>query len=252
MPATLRACPVGAVRPSCLKTAFIVSIHDVEPGFLEEISAIVEALRARIGATMTAAVVAEPALKSPNSHFISLVREHFEEIALHGYSHRTNLAWHPISFLTGGANEFSRLPESEARERLRLGQKALGELFGAPARVFVPPAWCRGSVTVQIAAGEGLPITVTLRHLLTSKGKIPLATHSWDCGRIAILGYAGEWLGRLLTGIPCITFHPADVRRGFLSRGLKQVDSLLKAGLHPSTFVKCVSEILKEPSPSNA
>jgi predicted deacetylase len=233
-------------RLSGAEKAFIVSVHDVEPRFLPELSAIVEALHARIGATMSAAVVAEPAEKSGCSEFVSLVRENFQEIALHGYSHRSKLMWHPISLLTRGANEFSKLPAAEAQDRLRRGQIALSGLFGAPARVFVPPAWCRGAVTVNGAAREGFSITVTLRHLLTAAGKIPVATHSWDCGRVGVLGYASEWIGRLLAGIPCITMHPADVRRGFLTRGLRRVDRLLNAGCSPITFESYVSNILKE------
>ncbi|HUR47677.1 MAG TPA: DUF2334 domain-containing protein [Candidatus Saccharimonadales bacterium] len=232
--------------PVRLEKAFIVSVHDVEPRFLKEIMTIVEALRERVGTTMCAAVVAEPMAQPGSTRFGSWVKEHFEEIALHGYSHRSSLRWHPISILTGGANEFSGLPKAEALERLGRGQKALTCAMGSPARVFVPPAWCAGAVAVKGAAREGLSTIVTLRLLLTEEGRIPLATYSWDCGRPGLLGYAGEWLGGLLAGIPCITFHPADVRRGFLERGLSMVDRRLNEGRSPITFENCVNHFRAE------
>lgn len=217
---------------------FIVSVHDVEPRFQQELTAVVDALQPRVGKAMSAAVVAEPTEKFGSPDFQSLVKENFTEIALHGFSHQSRLRWDPISLLTNRANEFSWMPQSQAKVRLHLGQEALNRSLGAPASVFIPPAWCLGAITIQTAADAGLSAIVTLRRLLTREGRIPLAISSWDCGRMALLGYAGEWFGRVRSGIPCVTFHPADVRRGFLTRGIRMLDRLLERGFQPTTFAQ--------------
>lgn len=255
----------GGIKASAAPKVFVVSLHDVEPRFVEELERIVDGLRTRVGRALSAAVVSAAVHRCGDNHFTAWVREHFQEIALHGYTHQSRLWWHPVSVLTGGANEFSGLSEEESREKLALGQEALSKLFGEPAKVFVPPAWCCGAAAGKPAAEVGLSMIATLRHLVPINSRvagcqpsiqqvnrprdlrIPLQTFSWDCGRIAALGFAGEWLGRLLSGVPCVTFHPADVRRGFFQRGLKLVDQLLERGSEPVTFEGCAKHVFSQP-----
>ena len=66
---------------------------------------------------------------------------------------------------------------------------------------------------------------------------IPLATWSWDWG---VAGAAGRWgaaLGHVLArrrgAVPCVVFHPADLRRGLLDRGLIRLERLLARGCRP-------------------
>ena len=75
--------------------------------------------------------------------------------------------------------------------------------------------------------------------------KCPLAVYSWDWGRLAFLGYAGELFGRirlrLHSALPCIVLHPCDASRNFLSLALAVIDCLLHDGFSPATFVEILA-----------
>ena len=219
---------------------FIVSLHDIRPAAGEEISCILRELQPRVGNTISAAVIPAPFARNRGTGLAAQVRGQCREIALHGYSHQGPGTFHPLRVLTGDCLEFIGLPESEALTRLWRGQDILHAVFGRPASVFIPPAWCAGAVTPALAASLGLSAAVTWTQLVTAKTRIPLAMHSWDCGRFAWLAYAGELYGYLRryagAAMPCVTLHPRDVTRNLLARGLGVIDRLLRRGYSPATF----------------
>jgi hypothetical protein len=219
---------------------FIVSLHDVEPAAGTEVTHLLEELRGRVGNAISAAVIAARFGRTEGSGLAAVVRECCREMALHGYSHSGAGVCHPLGYLTGNAHEFVGLCAAEAQARLEQGQQILRDVFGRSAEVFVPPAWCLGPVTVELANLAGLSVLVTLMRLATRTVELPLATYSWDCGRFAALGYIGEALGcvrrRFSGAIPCVVLHPADVARGWDARGLRVIDDLLEEGYRPATF----------------
>jgi predicted deacetylase len=219
---------------------FVVSVHDVAPAASDGIARILRELHPRVGTTISAAVIPAPFDRNRGASFAALVRSQCREIALHGFSHCCPKTFHPLGLLTDHCSEFIGLSPVEARARLQRGQDILRAVFGDPASVFVPPAWCSGPVTPTLAGGSGLSALVTWTHLLTRATTIPLAVYSWDCGRFAWLAYAGEFCGfirrHLGAGIPCVTLHPRDVSRSLLPRGLRVVDQLLRRGFSPATF----------------
>jgi Uncharacterized protein conserved in bacteria (DUF2334) len=170
---------------------------------------------------------------------IDHARASYGELLLHGYTHQASSARGPIALLTNGANEFSALRHEDARFRVRHGQADLTRCFGAGASGFVPPAWQAGSLTSALLAESGIVYQLGLRELRTATGgRQPLAVWSWDCGRVAALGLAGECLGALMRAIlrgatPCVVLHPADLARGFLGRAIDLVRRLLAEGLQP-------------------
>ena len=221
---------------------FVVSIHDVAPANREEFAQIMTELRPRVGNAISAAIIPLPFGRSPSADFAALVRSGCREIALHGYSHSGSCRFHPLTFLSGNSAEFLALSPIELQGRLRDGQRIVREVFGKISSVFVPPAWCSGALTPAIAKSCGLRVLVTLTSLSTSTRKFPLAVYSWDCGRFATLGYAGELFGHIRcfwrAAIPCVVLHPSDVSRNFFSRGLAIIDRLLRDGFSPATFAE--------------
>jgi hypothetical protein len=191
---------------------------------------------------MSAAVIPAAFEGSQGARLADLVRSHCQEIALHGYSHRGRCRYHPLSWLTGNALEFQGLSPLEIQRRLQRGQRILREVFGQTASVLIPPAWWRGALTPAIAEDCECPVLVTLRSLETRTMKRSLAVYSWDWGRFAGLGYAGEFLGHMLcqlpSTIPCVVLHPHDVSRNLLDRALAVLDRLLRDGYSPTTFAE--------------
>jgi predicted deacetylase len=223
---------------------FHILLHDVTPQLQAPIAAIVEQLRPLVGNQMMAAVVPcwhGERLKRSAHAFIKFVRANFSEALLHGYTHQTGNGG-PVGWLTGNANEFTGLCADDALGRLGCGQTVFLEIFGQPARGFVAPAWQRGSITDQVLAGAGIRYNVGLTGVETVDGhRIPLSTWSWDAGRIAALGYVGEAIGSVMAAArpgaaPCVVFHPSDVERGFLPRGIRLVKKLLAEGRKPIVF----------------
>jgi hypothetical protein len=75
----------------------------------------------------------------------------------------------------------------------------------------------------------------------TDGERFPLSTWSWDAGVVAPLGVTGEAVGNVLAAVrpeavPCVVFHPLDVERGFLPRGMALVKKFLAEGRKPVTF----------------
>lgn len=227
--------------PILIRSSFLVIVHDVAPPFIGTLCHIVMQLRALVGSAVAGAVVPcwHGAPIAEDTLTVDHARTSYGELLLHGYTHHASSAHGPIGLLTGGANEFSALPPDAATSRVRQGQAALVRCFGRPAGGFVPPAWQAGSLTSARLAESGIAYQLGLRELRTATGgRQPLAVWSWDCGRVAALGLAGECVGALQRAIwrgatPCVVLHPADMARGFVGRALDLVQRLLAEGLRP-------------------
>lgn len=225
--------------------AFHVIIHDITPQLQAPISAIVEQLRPLVGTQIMAGVVPcwrGERLNRSARGFLKFVRANFSEMLLHGYTHHRAGNGGPIGWLTGNANEFTGLSTDDAVGRLGCGQAMFAEVFGQIARGFVAPAWQRGPITKRILADVGLRYCVGLTGVEGVNGEcVPLSTWSWDAGVVTSLGYFGEALGHLMSALrpgaaPCVTFHPLDVERRFLPRGIRLVKTLLAEGRRPMSF----------------
>ncbi len=229
---------------------FHVVVHDVTPQLIEPLTTILDQLAPLVQRAVAAAVVpcwhGQP-WDGAACPVAGLIKARCGEVLLHGYTHRRTHYRGAVSLLTGGADEFAGLPAAVAAERLRRGQAALRDLFGAPTAGFVPPAWMPGPVTPGLLAACGLQYSVGFSGIVSAVGaRLPLATWSWDLGRCAWAGYLGEAAGVLAFAtrrgaIPCIVLHPADVARGYLPHGLHLVRALLAAGRRPATFQEIVS-----------
>jgi predicted deacetylase len=232
--------PQQTVNQCARAKRFVVSIHDVAPSSTNEIAGMITALRPRVGTTITAAMIPDAFNRRRGAQLAALVRSSCQEIALHGYSHQGQSRYHPLSLLTQNALEFHGLSPMEVQRRLYLGQQILQEVFGRPASVFIPPAWCRGALTPAIAEGCHCLVIAGLMFLETRSMRCPLTVYSWDLGRFAVLGYAGEFFGhivsRLRTAIPCVVLHPRDMSRNFFGRALAVIDRLIRNGFSPTTF----------------
>ena len=69
--------------------------------------------------------------------------------------------------------------------------------------------------------------------------RVPLATWTWDCGRLAWLGHVGHGLGDLLHAlggrVPVLAIHPTDLANGFWPTILSLTEKLLESGHTPAT-----------------
>ncbi|MGH8436742.1 MAG: hypothetical protein ACRERX_20275, partial [Pseudomonas sp.] len=122
---------------------------------------------------------------------------------------------------------------------LERGQRVFMEVFGAPARGFLSPAWQQGHVRAN--ANE-----LRLEHVLgffsleaRAGRSIPLSTWTWDCARWSWLGHVGHAVGWLLQsldrGVPTLAIHPRDLQTGFWPGILRLTEALLERGYEPST-----------------
>ena len=148
-----------------------------------------------------------------------------------------------MPLLTGGGDEMPGLDSEETRRTLARGQDVFTEVFGAPARGFVAPAWQRGHVRPGYEKALGLEHVLGFFSLESASGrKIPLATWTWDCGRWGWLGHVGDGIGRLShsldRGVPTLAIHPRDVERGFWPQILRVTHELLERGYEPATLTQ--------------
>ena len=132
------------------------------------------------------------------------------------------------------------LDREETDRALARGQRCFDDAFGEPARGFVAPAWQRGRVTLDGGADAGLEYVLGFFSVESrTRGRIPLATWTWDCGRWGWLGHVGHGLGRMLHSfdgrVPTLAIHPADLDRGFWPAILRLVEGLLARGYEPTT-----------------
>ena len=224
---------------------FCVAVHDVHPRFAREIAATVRGLGPLVGRKVAAAVVPRwhgDRIDAADADFRDHVVESFDEVLLHGCTHRRARPGGLVSALTRASDELGGASRDETITKLQDGQAVLTEVFGERAAGFVPPAWVRGPVTASLLRDAGIHYLVGMFSLeWTSGAAIRLATWSWDLGAARALGYCGEIAGRaaramMPRAIPCVVLHPADVDRGFLPRGLRVIEALLGEGRRPLTF----------------
>jgi hypothetical protein len=136
-------------------------------------------------------------------------------------------------------DEMNGLDPAETRRTLERGQRVFTEVFGAPARGFLAPAWQRGHVRGNLNA-LGLDHVLGFSSLQSSAGReVPLATWTWDCGRWGWLGHLGHgigWLSQSLDrGVPTLAMHPRDLQRGFWPKILRLTRTLVETGYEPTT-----------------
>ncbi|NOK63703.1 MAG: DUF2334 domain-containing protein [Chloroflexi bacterium AL-W] len=221
---------------------FTVVVHDVAAPLLHSIQYMLHTLQPFVGNTINAAVV--PCWHGNSTHHVTamlvhLVNAYCGDVLLHGFTHLSVQTYHPLTWLTECANEFSGLDHVTAADRLGQGQQWMYEWFGKPARGFVPPAWQFGSLTPPILRAYGFHYWMGYTCLeFRERTRYPLATWSWDAGRIAVLGLVGDLVGHVhyrlsQRRLPCIVFHPNDVVRGYFARGLQLIERLLLAGYQP-------------------
>lgn len=229
--------------------SFLVIVHDVAPPFLAPLRTIGRELARLVGRAVAGAVVPHWHGAQPSAQCAALVeyaRATFGEVLLHGYSHRSARPRGPVALLTDGADELSALAPGAAVARLRAGRARLSGAFGTPISGLVAPAWQPGPVTPALLAACGLDYLLGFWRLAAAGAPDrPLAVWSWDCGRVAALGLAGEALGaarRALrpAAIPCVVLHPRDVARGYLARALRLIEGLREAGWRPALPAACL------------
>lgn len=226
---------------------FLICIHDVTPAHEQATRAIVRDLAPLIGRRLSLGVVPDwhgrwPLAAHPG--YCEFVRHSAEEVLLHGYFHRRRRGRGPVSLLAEGSDEMNGLDPEETRRTLERGQQLFAELFGARPRGFLAPAWQRGHVRPG-NAGTAAQVDHVLGFFAiesSARKRVPIATWTWDCGRWARLGHAGDALGRVLRSIggrvPSLAIHPRDLERGFWPRILEVTHALLEAGHEPATVAQ--------------
>lgn len=226
---------------------FHVCIHDATPAYARETRVMIGDLAPLLGRCFSFGVVPNwhgewPLGKHPD--YCRLVRENAEELLLHGYVHRRQRGWGPITWLTDGSDEMNGQSPEETRSTLEHGQRHFTEAFGEPARGFLAPAWQQGHVrpnnVVVNVKTLGLQYVLGFFYLESLAGqKIPLATWTWDCGHWDWLGHLGHGTGWLLQSrgrVPTLAVHPGDLKRGFWPTILRLTAELLASGYKPSTM----------------
>lgn len=223
--------------------SFYVVLHDVTPRFASEIDEIVAALTPLIGRQFAAAVV--PHWDADDSHrltedFADRIDRHFGEVLLHGFTHRRHDGAGTISALTGACDEFNGYSHAEAHERLDAGQGELQRAFGRRSSGFIAPTFQLGRLKLDRFHEHDLHFTVGFYAIHFHGGRrVPVATWCWDMGHLRFLGVLGHYYGtaryrRLRrSALPCLAIHPVDVRRGFLGRIVRLIESLLAEGRQP-------------------
>jgi len=222
---------------------FIVCIHDATPAYARETRLMLRDLAPLLGRRLSLGVV-------PNwcgqwhltSHpdYCRLVRESSEECLLHGYFHRRQRGWGPITWLAEGSDEMNGLGAEDTRRIIERGQRVFTEVFGEPARGFLAPAWQLGHVRPASARTLGFEHLLGFFSLESAAGRrIRLTTWAWDWGRWEWLGHLGHAIGRLSQsldrGVPTLAIHPRDLERGYWPKILRLTQEFLKAGYEPST-----------------
>jgi peptidoglycan/xylan/chitin deacetylase (PgdA/CDA1 family) len=227
---------------------FLVCLHDAAPAYARETRVMLRDLAPLLGRRLSCAVVpdwhGEWALAA-HPDYCRLIREGAEELLLHGYCHHRRRGWGPATWLTNGGDEMNGLDPEETRRTLERGRRVFTDVFGAPPRGFLAPAWQPGHVRVRGDTDAGLEHVVGFFSLESRSGRtIPLATWSWDCGRWAWLGHIGHgigWLRQSLDrGVPTLAIHPRDLERGFWPAILQLTRRLVDAGYEPSTPARLI------------
>jgi peptidoglycan/xylan/chitin deacetylase (PgdA/CDA1 family) len=227
---------------------FLVCIHDATPAYARETRVMLGELAPLLGRRLSLGVV-------PNWHgqwhltaypdYCRLIAQSSEELLLHGYFHRRDRGWGPVTWLAEGSDEMNGLDADGTRGAIERGQRVFTEVFARPARGFLAPAWQAGRLRTLGARSLGLGHVVGFLGI-ESEGRpaVPLATWTWDCGRWGWMGHVGHGLGRILhalgRGVPMLAIHPRDLERGYWPTILVLIRELLAAGYEPSTVAHLV------------
>jgi hypothetical protein len=222
---------------------FLVCIHDATPAYARETRMMIRDLAPFLGRRLSFGVVPNwrgewPLTAHPD--YCRLVRETADELLLHGYVHQRQRGWGPTTWLAERGDEMNGLDSSETRLTLERGQRVFTDVFGEPARAFLAPAWQLGRVRLDDGNSLGLERVLGFFSLESRAGrKVPLATWSWDCGRLGCLGHVGHGIGWLLQsldrGVPTLSIHPRDLGRSFWPKILRLTQELIEAGYEPTT-----------------
>lgn len=222
---------------------FLVCVHDATPAYARETRVMIRDLAPLVGRRLSFGVVPNWYGEWPltaHRDYCRLIRESSEELLLHGYFHQRPRGWGPVTLFAERGDEMNGLDREETRRTLERGQRVFTEVFGAPARGFVAPAWQRGHVRASNLNALGLDHVLGFSSLQSSAGReVPLATWTWDCGRWGWLGHLGHgigWLSQSLDrGVPTLALHPRDLQRGFWPKILRLTRTLVETGYEPST-----------------
>lgn len=221
---------------------FLVCIHDATPAYARETRVLIRDLAPLVGRSLSFAVVPDwhgqwPLTAHPR--YCQLIKESSEELLLHGYCHRRQRGWGPMTYLAQSCDEMNGLDPADTRRTIECGQQVFIDVFGEPARGFVAPGWQVGQLRVASKSDLGLEHVLGFFSLESATRRIPLATWSWDCGRWSWLGQVGHAIGWLLQsldrGVPTVAIHPRDLRRGFWPKILRLVEALLESECQPAT-----------------
>jgi uncharacterized protein len=222
---------------------FLVCIHDATPAFARETEAMLRDLAPLVGRRLSFGVVPNwhgqfPLSKAPD--FCRVLREHSEELLLHGYLHERQRGVGPVTWLTDAGDEMNGLTVEETRRVLDQGQREFIGAFGEPARGFLAPAWQEGQLSSAGPHVSGLDYSLRFFSVESHTGRrVPLTTWTWDCGRWGWLGHIGHGIGRVAQfvdrGVPALAIHPRDLQRGFWPAILGLTQELLERGHEPTT-----------------
>ena len=222
---------------------FLVCVHDATPAYARETRVMLRDLAPLVGRRLSFGVVPDwpgewPLRAHPD--YCRLVQEASEELLLHGYFHQRQRGRGPVTLLAEGCDEMNGLGLEKTRRTLERGQDVFTEVFGAPARGFLAPAWQPGYVRRKHCNALGLKHLLGFFSLESWLGRrVPLATATWDCGRWGGLGHLGHGIGWVLQsldrGVPALAIHPRDLDRGFWPKILRLTRKLLAAGYQPTT-----------------
>ena len=226
--------------------SFLVCIHDATPAYARETRVIIRDLTPLLGRRLSFGVVPDwngewPLAAHPD--YCRLVQESSEELLLHGYFHQRQRGWGPTTLFAEGCDEMNGLDREETRLTLERGQRVFADVFGEPARGFLAPAWQLGHVRLgkgkSVVPGEMEHVLGFFSLELRGGRSVPLATSTWDCGRMRWFGHLGHGIGWLLQslelGVPTLAIHPRDLERGFWPKILRLIKELLETGYEPST-----------------
>jgi hypothetical protein len=222
---------------------FLVCVHDATPAHARETRRMIRDLAPLVGRRLSFGVVPDwhgewPLAAHPG--YCRLLADSAEELLLHGYFHRRSRGWGPVTLLAGRCDEMNGLDPDGTRRTLERGQQVFADVFGAPARGFLAPAWQRGHVRRSSGSAQGLDHVLGYFALASATGRhVRLATWTWDCSRWRRLGHVGHGVGQLLHAlggrVPTLAVHPRDLARGYWPTILRLTRELLDAGYEPVT-----------------
>jgi hypothetical protein len=228
----------------------LVCVHDATPAYFRETRELIRGLAPLLGRRFSCGVVPDwhgQWSLAAHPDYCNLVRDGAEELLLHGFVHRRRHGWGPVALLTGSSDEMNGLDRDATRRTIERGQRVFIDAFGTPARTFLAPGWQAGRVRPADGA-LGIEHLLGFFALESRAGrKVPLATWSWDCDRLGVLGRVGHALGSLLhvfgRRVPTLAIHPRDLSRGFWPTILRLTERLLANGFEPTTPTRLLESL---------